>query len=140
MAAQMKAREHALTQEADDANRLLDEAQNLIERAAQHREDEPPWMYFYDETWFTLQRGMAALHLREWQGAVDHLTAGLGVLPREYRRDRAWYGSCLAHSFAGAGEGQQALAVALEILLDAAIKFPPRRGPQPAAPRTKEGA
>jgi hypothetical protein len=66
MAAQMAARGHALNGDADNARRLLDEAQTLINRAAEHPEDEPPWMYFYGETWFTLQRGMAALHLRHW--------------------------------------------------------------------------
>ncbi|MFI2432985.1 hypothetical protein [Streptomyces sp. NPDC018693] len=34
---------------------------------------------------------MAALHLRDGQGAVGHLTTGLGALPDEYRRDKTWY-------------------------------------------------
>jgi hypothetical protein len=42
MAAQMAARGHALNGAADDADRLLDEAQELIGRAARHPEDEPP--------------------------------------------------------------------------------------------------
>ncbi|GAA1734208.1 hypothetical protein GCM10009734_44720 [Nonomuraea bangladeshensis] len=27
----------------------------------EHPEDEPPWMYFYDDGWFDMQRGMAEL-------------------------------------------------------------------------------
>lgn len=70
MAAQMAARGHALGGDADNAQRLLDEAQTLINQAAEHPEDEPPWMYFYGEIRFTLQRGMAALQLRHWQTAI----------------------------------------------------------------------
>jgi hypothetical protein len=77
-------------------------------------------MYFYSETWFTLQRGMAALHLRDWRTAVDHLTVGLAALPDGYRRDRAWYRACLAHAYAGAGEAAQSLVVALDAVPDAA--------------------
>ncbi|WP_329334677.1 XRE family transcriptional regulator [Streptomyces sp. NBC_01352] len=120
MAAQMAARGHALNRDGDDAERLLDEAQSLIGRASEHPEDEPVWMYFYGETWFTLQRGMAALHLRDWRAAVDHLTVGLAALPDDYRRDKTWYRTCLAHAYAGAGEAPQALAVALEAVPDAA--------------------
>ncbi|ANW19361.1 helix-turn-helix domain-containing protein [Streptomyces clavuligerus] len=119
MAVQMAARGHALNGDAGAARRLLDEAQTLISRASGHPEDEPVWMYFYDETWFTLQHGMAAMHLREWHEAVDHLTAGLGALPDEYRRDRSWFRSCLAHALAGAGEAAQAASVALATIPDA---------------------
>ncbi|MFC9507559.1 helix-turn-helix domain-containing protein [Streptomyces sp. NPDC057002] len=112
MAAQMAARGHALNGDADDAERHLGDARTLISRAAEHPEDEPPWMYFYGETWFTLQRGMAALHLRNWHTAVTHLTTGLNALPDDYRRDRTWYQSCLAHALAAAGEAPQALTVA----------------------------
>ncbi|WKK21537.1 helix-turn-helix transcriptional regulator [Streptomyces olivoreticuli] len=120
MAVQMAARGHALNQEADEARRLLDEGQKLMALAAERPEDQPPWMYFYDETWFTLQRGMAELHLRAWPRAIEQLTAGLAALPDGYRRDKTWYRTCLAHALAGADEPQQALAVALESIPDAA--------------------
>jgi len=118
MAAQMEARGHALAGDAGAARRLLDEAQELIGRAAGRPEDEPGWMYFYGEDWFTLQRGMAELHLRNWQGAADLLSAGLAALPEWYRRDRAWYGACLASAHAGAGDAEQAGAVALAFAFD----------------------
>ncbi|WP_269854565.1 helix-turn-helix domain-containing protein [Streptomyces sp. RPT161] len=120
MAAQMAARGHALNGEGDDARHLLDEAQELIGRAAERSEDEPPWMYFYDETWFTLQRGMAELHLGGWRAAIDQLTTGLAALPDHHRRDKTWYRSCLAHAFAGVGEASEALAIAIGCLPDAA--------------------
>lgn len=120
MAAQMAARGHALGGGSDDAHRLLDEAQALVSGACEHPEDEPAWMYFYDETWFTLQRGMAEMHLRDWPAAVDHLTTGLDALPDAYLRDKTWYRACLAHALAGAGEPAQALAVATAIVPHAA--------------------
>lgn len=119
MAAQMEARGHALNRASDAARRLLDEAQHLISRAAQRPEDEPVWMYFYDETWFTLQRGMAAMHLGDWEGATRHLASGLSAVPVSYRRDRAWYRACLAHAHAAAGEAEQALTAALASVPDA---------------------
>ena len=73
MAAQMEARGHALAGDAGPARSLLEQAQTLIERAASTPEDEPPWMYFYGEDWFTLQRGMAQLHLRNYGAAADLL-------------------------------------------------------------------
>ncbi|GGZ72262.1 hypothetical protein GCM10010389_06960 [Streptomyces echinoruber] len=77
-------------------------------------------MYFYGETWFTLQRGMAALHLRDWKAAIAHLTVGLAELPDDYRRDKTWYRACLAHALAEAGEASQAASVALTVVPDAA--------------------
>lgn len=119
MAAQMAARGHALGGDASASQRGFDEAQALIGKAAERPEDEPAWMYFYGETWFTLQRGMAALHLRDWQSAVDGLRTGLGALPDEYRRDKTWYRSCLAHAFAGIGEAEQSLTTALATVPEA---------------------
>ncbi|MFD7666267.1 helix-turn-helix domain-containing protein [Streptomyces sp. NPDC059788] len=120
MAAQMAARGHALNGAGSDAHRLLDEAQALITRASEHPEDEPAWMYFYGDTWFTLQRGMIAMHLRDRGDAIAHLRTGLAGLADGYRRDRTWYGCCLAHAYAGAGEAAEALAVALPLVPDAA--------------------
>ncbi|MFH9422128.1 helix-turn-helix domain-containing protein [Streptomyces sp. NPDC017529] len=120
MAAQMAARGHSLNGAGSDAHRLLDEAQALITRASERPEDEPAWMYFYGDTWFTLQRGMIAMHLHDWGDAVRQLRTGLAGLGDGYRRDRTWYGCCLAHAYAGTGEAAEALAVALPLVSDAA--------------------
>lgn len=128
MAAQMEARGHALAAEADAARSLLDEAQALIGRAASRPEDEPPWMYFYGEDWFTLQRGMAELQLQNWHAAATLLAAGLGTLPESYRRDRAWYGASLVSAHAGAGDAEQAEAVALRYAADIAAVSSCARG------------
>ncbi|MGP3989648.1 helix-turn-helix domain-containing protein [Streptomyces sp. 3N207] len=116
MAAQMAGRGYALMGEADAAHRLLDQAQQLVSRAA----ERPVWMYFYDENWFTLQQGMACLHLREWRAAASHLSRSLRSMPDTYRRDKTWYRACLAHAYAEAGEAEQALNTALSAVPDAA--------------------
>ncbi|WP_405084965.1 hypothetical protein [Microbispora sp. NBC_01389] len=92
MAAQMAARGHAEMGEAEAARRLLEEAEALIRAAGGHPEDEPPWMYCYDDGWFDMQRGMAELAPGDGPRAVRFLDRGLATLPAEYRRDHAWSG------------------------------------------------
>ncbi|MGW5344407.1 helix-turn-helix domain-containing protein [Streptomyces sp. HUAS TT3] len=115
MAVQMAGRGHALDGDRDSAYRRLDEAQLIIANAV----GVPPWLYFYDEPWFAAQRGMADLHLRDWPNAIRNLTDGLAGFAAGFRRDRAWYGACLAHAYAGAGEPEAALTTATGILTDA---------------------
>ncbi|MFF3153275.1 XRE family transcriptional regulator [Streptomyces sp. NPDC057910] len=115
MALQMAGRGHALDGDAEGAYRRLDEAQRIITATT----DAPPWLYFYGKSWFAAQRGMAELHLGRWASAVDNLRTGLDGFAATYRRDRAWYGACLAHAYAGAGEADQALTTALGVLTDA---------------------
>jgi tetratricopeptide (TPR) repeat protein len=115
MAAQMAARGHAEMGEAPAARRLLGEAEELIRAASEHPEDEPPWMYFYDDGWFDMQRGMAELALGDGRQAVQFLERGLAALPEAYRRDRAWFETCLAraHALTGDVEAAEKLAVAV---------------------------
>ncbi|MGK5638395.1 helix-turn-helix domain-containing protein [Streptomyces sp. URMC 126] len=116
MALQMAGRGRALEGDAEGAYRNLDEAHRVILDAR----DAPPWLYFYGESWFSAQRGMADVHLKAWSSAVDHLVAGLAGFAPAFRRDRAWYGACLAHAYAGAGEAEAALEAALAVVGDAA--------------------
>ncbi|MEV6985321.1 helix-turn-helix transcriptional regulator [Sphaerisporangium sp. NPDC051017] len=119
MAAQMAARGHAEMGDAQPARRLLHEAEELIRAAAEHPEDEPPWMYFYDDGWFDMQRGMAELALGDAARAIAFLDRGLSSLPASYRRDRAWFGSCLARAHAAAGDVDAAESIALTVAPDA---------------------
>jgi hypothetical protein len=132
----MGARGHALAGEADAARALLDQAQALIARASERPEDEPAWMYFYDENWFRLQRGMAEAHLGNWQAAIDLVSAGLAALPESYRRDRAWYGACLASACANAGDAERSESVALRFAADSVAVNPYARGELLYAART----
>ncbi|MGP3965828.1 helix-turn-helix domain-containing protein [Nonomuraea sp. 3N208] len=120
MAAQMAGRGHAQLGEANQARTRLAEAEDLIRTAAAHPEDEPPWMCFYDEGWFLMQRGMAELELGDGRRAADYLERGLSTLPESYRRDRAWYGACLARAQLMQGDAEAAVATALDVAPDAA--------------------
>ncbi|MEV4286953.1 hypothetical protein AB0K40_15730 [Nonomuraea bangladeshensis] len=71
---------------------MCQDSGELIRAAGEHPEDEPPWMYFYDDGWFDMQRGMAELALGDGRRAVRFLDRGLATLPSAYRRDRAWLG------------------------------------------------
>ncbi|MGI5268427.1 helix-turn-helix domain-containing protein [Nonomuraea sp. CA-218870] len=119
MASQMAGRGHAQMGEANQARTQLAEAEHLIRAAAEHPEEEPPWMYFYDEGWFLMQRGMAELELGDGRRATDYLERGLSTLPGHYHRDRAWYGACLARAQAMQGDAEAAVATALSVAPDA---------------------
>ncbi len=124
MATQMIARGHAIGSDPDNAHRAIDSAQALIVTAAEHPEDEPPWMYFYGETWFTAQRGMIETELAERgkgkpQYAVALLERALSDLPESYRRDRAWYGAMLARAHAAADDYDAAVGIGVKFAADA---------------------
>ena len=124
MAAQMVARGHAIGSSPDAAHREIDEAHSLITAAGEHPEDEPPWMYFYGETWFTAQRGMIESELAErGKGepgrAVVLLEDALNGLAESYRRERAWYGVLLARAQAANGNYDAAAGVGLKFAPDA---------------------
>jgi transcriptional regulator with XRE-family HTH domain len=114
LAAQQEARGHALVGEAYEADRLLDAAAELAAQAAEHRDDEPPWVYFHSPDYLRMQRGLACRYLGRFPQAVDLLTAGLDAIPAEVRRSE-WAGQYLyqlAVTHAQAGD-HGAAAVAL---------------------------
>ncbi len=124
MASQMIARGHALESDTSKAHRSLDEAESLIKSAAEHPEDEPDWMYFYGETWFTAQRGMIETELAERGAgnaryAVALLGKALRDLPESFRRDRAWYGTMLARAHAAAKDYDAAAGTGLKFAREA---------------------
>src|SRR5690606_42070433 len=95
------------------------EAQDRIRPPAEYPDQEPPWMYFYDEGWFLMQRGMAELELGDGRRAAAYLERGLSTLPDHYRRDKTWYAACLARAQAIQGDAEAAGATALEVAPDA---------------------
>ncbi|MFJ8013728.1 hypothetical protein [Streptomyces sp. NPDC096339] len=57
--------------------------------------------------------------MKNWTSSADNLVMGLGGLAPAFQRDRAWYGSRLAHAYAAGGEAEAALGAALPVVLDA---------------------
>lgn len=104
MASQMVARGYALNGDDDGAHKYLDVAQEFITEASDHPEDEPGWMYFYGDDWFTAQRGMIELDLGNGPQAIELLQTTMDSLPTNYKRDRAWYGALLAKAHVIAGD------------------------------------
>jgi transcriptional regulator with XRE-family HTH domain len=119
LAVQQEARGHALAGDGDDADRKLDEAASLVESAAGHAEDEPPWIYFYSADYLALQRGLAYLFLGRYAQAIELLSDGLAEMPPEVRQSEwiAWYLVRLAAAYAHAGDAEQACSVALQAVL-----------------------
>ncbi len=119
LAMQQQARGHALAGDSDGADRKLDEAARLTDRAAGHAEDEPPWIYFYSADYLLLQRGLAYLFLGRYPQAIELLCEGLEQMPPQVRQAEwiAWYLVRLAAAHAHAGDAEQACSVAAEAAL-----------------------
>jgi transcriptional regulator with XRE-family HTH domain len=117
LAAQQEARGHAITGDAETTERILDEAHRLTLTAAEHPEDEPPWIYFFNPDYLGLQRARAYLYLPGRAGAAaELLTAGLAALAADVRRTEwvAWYVADLANAYRLLGEHGEAANAAAE--------------------------
>lgn len=119
MAAQMQARGLAVLKDADGADRAVDRARALLGEAAEHWEDEPSWLYFYQGPWIELQVGALQLDLGRAGRSIDLLTRALAELDPGYVRDGAWYRAILSRALLEAGDAEHAAATALAVLPDA---------------------
>jgi transcriptional regulator with XRE-family HTH domain len=98
VAAQQQARGHALLDEPDAAERLLDEADAQSARASEQPDRLPPWLYFHSSDLVILQRGLAykllsARRPAYRRKAIDAITVGLDGLDAETRASDwiSWY-------------------------------------------------
>ena len=120
LAIQQEARGIALSREAGiaDIDRKFDHAEELVARAAEKPENEPPWIYFFSSDYLILQRGLVYRLLGEYDKANELLTAGLSAIPEDMRQSD-WVASHyllqLAVNNAKAGDVSAACAVAHEI-------------------------
>ncbi|MEV1289040.1 helix-turn-helix transcriptional regulator [Micromonospora sp. NPDC049679] len=106
LAVQQEARGLALIGDAAGCDARLAESEALAVLANERRDDEPPWMYFFDSDFFALQRGLAQHYLGRHDRAAELLTAGLEGLPPDLRRSDwiGWYVLQLAAAHAAAGD------------------------------------
>jgi transcriptional regulator with XRE-family HTH domain len=116
LATQQEARGLALVGDDRAVEAKMAEAEQLTVDAADHRGDEPPWMYFFDPDFLTAQRGLAQQYLQHHDRAVELLTDGLDRLAPEIRRADwiGWYVVQLAAAFAAAGERDEAVKALTE--------------------------
>ncbi|MFC7734061.1 helix-turn-helix transcriptional regulator [Actinomadura keratinilytica] len=85
LAVQQEARGLAILGDAASTDRKFDEARELTTQAAEHPEDEPPWIYFFSPDMLTMQHGRAYRYLGRHAKAIELLTAGLDDLSAEVR-------------------------------------------------------
>ncbi|WP_146150323.1 hypothetical protein [Actinomadura rubrobrunea] len=85
LAVQQEARGLAVLGDAAGTGRGFDNARELTAQAAEHPEDEPPWIYFFNPDMLTMQHGLACQYLGRHKKAVELLTAGLDALSPEVR-------------------------------------------------------
>lgn len=113
LATQQEARGLALVGDAAGADATLDHAEELAAQAAEDRDREPPWLYFYDPQFFATQRGLAQQYLGRHEQAAEQLSTALARLPAEIRRSDwiGWYVLQLAAAHAAAGDHDEAVRV-----------------------------
>ena len=119
---QQEARGHALEGDSRDVDELLDLTEELTAAAAEHPEDEPPWVYFNSPERVLFQRGVAYVELGRHAEAVELFDAARARLAAGYRRDLGRYAANLAVAAALDGQvdraveaGKEALGIAVEV-------------------------
>jgi hypothetical protein len=119
ISAAQEAQGRAMTGDAHDVDRLLDEADELAARAREQPDDAPPWLYYHSPGFFALQRGLAYRYLASDPAyrtrAEAALAAGHAQLPpgdqsSEWGAEFLVY---LADVHARGGDLEQACAIAL---------------------------
>jgi transcriptional regulator with XRE-family HTH domain len=120
ISAAQEAKGHAMEGRGADADRLLDEADELAARARERRAEAPPWLYYHTDGFFDLQRGEAYGYLADdplyHSRAAAALASGHAALPASAQRSEwgAEYLMHLAAVHARGGDLEQAYAVAMQ--------------------------
>lgn len=106
-----EARGHAAIGELDEAERLLDQADEYAERERARLDEAPPWLYYHVPGFYDLQRG----HVYRLAGrtdpayndkAITALTAGRAHLPADMQRSE-WAGDFMYQLARAYGQAQQ---------------------------------
>ncbi|MFC7280020.1 hypothetical protein ACFQS1_39190 [Paractinoplanes rhizophilus] len=111
---QQAARAYARLSDRTMADRALAAAARRPQAAGRDPEREPPWIYFFDEDRFAVQRALVLRELGDHGAAPDLFRTALDRMPQAFQRDRAVYLARLAHALALAGQLDEAEAVATE--------------------------
>jgi len=119
ISAAQEAKGHAMEGRGADADRLLDEADELAGEARERREEAPPWLYYHTDGFFELQRGEAYGYLAGdplyHARAAEALAAGYAALPASAQGSEwgAEYLMHLAAVHARGGDLEAAAAAAM---------------------------
>jgi tetratricopeptide (TPR) repeat protein len=112
-AAELEARAWAMSGDAGNCERKLDDAARLLAKSAElDRTDEPPWIYYFGEERLPAHRGFCYARLGQADAAIAAFGEAIANLPSEYVRDRAWYLFWSAEAYAHDNDPRQAATVA----------------------------
>ncbi|HMH91908.1 MAG TPA: helix-turn-helix transcriptional regulator [Streptosporangiaceae bacterium] len=120
ISAAQEARGHAMTGDADAAERKLDDAMASAQAADEQHEESPPWLYYHSPAYFQLQRGIVLGYFaktpRYRDIALAALETGYAGLPPDEQASE-WGAAYLVHMAAvheRSGDADRAAAVALD--------------------------
>lgn len=89
-----EARGHLAAADTRTALNLLAEADDLVQATAEYHGEIPPWQYYREPWFFSLERGHVLRYLADHQphhreAAIDQLTQALGAIPQPMK-DAEW--------------------------------------------------
>ncbi len=121
ISAVQEARGHAMTGDADKAERKLADAMTKAQEATGHQGEAPPWLYYHSPAFFEVQRGIVFGYFadvpRYHDLALTALEAGYAEMSPEEQRSE-WGAGYLVHAAAvheRGGNVEQATAIALDV-------------------------
>jgi tetratricopeptide (TPR) repeat protein len=96
--------------DAYTAKRSLDSAAELLRRSSP--DEEPDWIYWFDQAQFNAIAGQTALRLKRFTEAETHLRGAVALFGSDFSRDRTLYLCDLAKARLGTGAVEHACATA----------------------------
>jgi hypothetical protein len=96
--------------DASTSKRSLDNAAALLRRS--NPEEEPDWIYWFDQAQFNAIAGQTGLRLKQFTEAETHLRGAVALLGSNFPRDRTLYLCDLAKARLGAGSLEHACSTA----------------------------
>lgn len=115
MLAARAARAYALGGETEDCSGALGRAEEAMGRVAAG-DDDPSWIYYFDEAELAAQAGACRLALRQYDRAEERLGQALLLQDPSYTRDRTIYHVRLARTQLALGDVEHACALAADAL------------------------
>lgn len=114
LAVQEEAYGLGLIGQRDASHRKLDEIAELVDAFKRQPDNEPPWIYFFNEDFSVMQRASVLRDIGRAEEAIPMFERGLAALPAESQRERGQYLARLAYAHFMSGDAGHSLTVAEE--------------------------
>ncbi|MGH2732928.1 MAG: hypothetical protein ACRDJG_08325 [Actinomycetota bacterium] len=112
-----EARGWAFQDNLERCKRRLDESAELLAKSVGG--DEPAWIYWFNEEYLTVTRGVCLMKSGDAESAIEILDRAIAALAPDRVRDRAYFLSWLAKAHARNDDPEQAGALARQAAQDA---------------------